>query len=189
MSETGGITMASTRNAAPIGRRDRRIERDSWVPTLGPGMVLGAISTIGLVVAMLMAWRTPDVHPSDIPFAFLFDNGTTAQDPSILLALLPMAILLGVGTAMPRASAARLVGAIGTIVVATLFVIQLNSQLDATPGANVGNVLDTGFYVAAIAGLVGLVSGFMPSGWALRRWSQTESTVDRGGVNFDEPRV
>jgi hypothetical protein len=100
-----------------------------------------------------------------------------------------MAILLGVGTAMPRASAARIVGALGTIVVVVLFVIQLNSQLDQIPGANVGDVLDTGFYVAAIAALVGLVSGFLPSGWAQRRWTQTDSTVDGRGVNFDEPRV
>src|SRR3954454_22364876 len=141
------MTMASTHQAAPFGRQDRRIERDSWFPTLGPGMVLGAISTIGLVVAMLMSWRTPDVHPSGIPFAFLFDDGTTAQDPSILLALIPMAILLGVGTVMPRASAARVVGALGAIAVVVLFLIQLNSQLDKFPNANVGDVLDTGFYV------------------------------------------
>ena len=51
-----------------------------------------------------------------------------------------------------------------------------------------GDVLDTGFYVAAIAGLVGFVSGFLPSGWAQRRWTQTE-TVDDRGVNFDQPRV
>ena len=181
--------MASTQEITPVGRRNRRIERDSWVPTLGPGMVLGAIGTIGLVVSMFMSWRTPDVHPSGIPFAFLFDSGTTAQDPSILLALIPMTILLAVGTAMPRASAARIVGALGTIAVVVLFVIQLNSQLDAVPGSNVGDVLDTGFYIAAIAGLVGLVSGFLPSGWAQRRWTQTESVDDRRGVNFDEPRV
>jgi len=42
-------------------------------------MVLGAIGTIGLVVSMFMSWRTTDVHPSDIPFAFLFDHGTTAR--------------------------------------------------------------------------------------------------------------
>ena len=173
--------MASTQQITPAGRRDRRIERASWVPTLGPGMVLGAIGTIGLVVAMLMSWRAPDVHPSGIPFAFLFDSGTTAQDPSILLALIPMAILLGVGTVMPRASAARIVGALGTIAVVVLFLIQLNSQLDRFPNANVGDVLDTGFYVAAIAGLLGLVSGFMPSGWARRRASRTET--------FDDPRV
>jgi hypothetical protein len=181
--------MAGTQQISPVGRRDRRTERSSWVPTLGPGMVLGAISTIGLVVAMLMSWRTPDVHPSGIPFAFLFDDGTTAHDPSILLALIPLAILLAVGTAIPQASAARLVGSIGTIVVVVLFVIQLNSQLDKFPNANVGDVLDTGFYVAAIAGLVGLVSGFMPSGWSQRRWSQTETVADRRGIDFDEPRV
>jgi hypothetical protein len=180
------MNMASTREVAPVGRRDRRIERDSWVPALGPGMVLGAISTIGLVVAMLMSWRTPDVHPSGIPFAFLFDDTTTAKDPSILLALIPFAILLAVGTVMPRASAARVVGALGTIAVVTLFAIQLNNFVDNLPNANLGDVLDTGFYVGAIAGLVGLVSGFMPSGWKQRRSVRTET--DRG-VNFDEPRV
>lgn len=181
--------MARTQQMASVDRRDRRTERSTWVPTLGPGMVLGAISTVGLVVAMFMAWRT-DVHPSDIPFAFLFDDGTTAHDPSILLALIPMAILLGVGTVLPRASAARLVGALGTIAVVVLFAIQLNHVVDKFPGSNLGDVLDTGFYVAAIAGLVGLVSGFMPSGWAERRWSQTESVVDDGRpVIYDEPRV
>ena len=66
--------MASTHRVTPMGRHDRRIERASWTPTLGPGMVLGAIATIGLIVAMLMSWRTGDVHPSDVPLAFLFDD-------------------------------------------------------------------------------------------------------------------
>jgi hypothetical protein len=152
-------------------------------------MVLGTIGTIGLVVAMLMSWRSPDVHASGIPFAFLFDDGTTAHDPSILLALIPMTILLAVGTAMPRASAARLVGSLGALAVVSLFVIQLTSQLDRLPNTNVGDVLDTGFYVAAIAGLVGLVSGFMPSGWSQQRWSQTETIDDPHRVNLDDPRV
>ena len=179
--------MASTHQLTPVGRR--HTERASWVPTLGPGMVLGAISTVGLIVAMFIPWRT-NLHPSEIPFAFLFDDGTTAKDPSILLALIPMAVLLGVGTAMPRASAARIVGALGTIAVVVLFAVQLNQQLDHFPGTNVGDVLDTGFYIAAIAGLVGLVSGFLPSGWTERRLSETESIVDDNRrVNFDEPRV
>jgi hypothetical protein len=134
-------------------------------------MLLGAIGTIGIVVSMLMAWRTGDVHPSGIPFAFLFDSGTTSTDPSILLALVPMAVLLAVGTLMPRAGAARAVGSLGTLAVVVLFAIQLNQQLDDVPGANVGDVLETGFYVAAIAAVVGLVSAFMPSGWARRRSS------------------
>lgn len=169
--------MASTHQAAPVGRRDRRTERASWTPTLGPGMVLGALSTIGLVVAMFMSWRTGDLHPSDIPLAFLFDDTTTANDPSILLVLVPMAILLGVGTLLPRAGAARLIGGLGTIAVVTLFGVQLQQAVDRLPGTDLGDVLDTGFYVAAISGLVGLVSGLLPSGWAERRWSETDSTV------------
>src|SRR4051794_22721075 len=147
--------MASTRHATPLGRHDRRIERDRWVPALGPGMVLGAIGTVVLVVSMFMPWRTPEVHPSGIPFAFLFDDGTTANDPSILLALIPLAILLAVGTVMPRASAARIVGALGTIAVVVLFAVQLNDVTDKFVGSSLGDVLDTGFYVAAIASLVG----------------------------------
>ena len=95
------------------------------------------------------------------------------SNPLLKWLLIPMALLLGVGTAMPRASAARVVGALGTIVVVTLFAIQLNDQLDQFPGASVGDVLDTGFYVAAIAAVVGLVSGFMPSGWSRRRRTET----------------
>jgi hypothetical protein len=74
---------------------------------------------------------------------------------------------------MPRASGARIVGALGTIAVVVLFAVQLNQQLDHFPGTNVGDLLDTGFYIAAIAGLVGLVSGFLPSGWTERRLSES----------------
>jgi hypothetical protein len=169
--------MANAHPAAPVGRRDRRIERASWTPTLGPGMVLGTIATIGLVVAMFMSWRSTDIHPSDVPLAFLFDNETTANDPSILLVLIPMAVLLAVGTLLPRASAARVIGGLGTIAVVTLFGVQMQQSLDNLPGANLGDVLDTGFYVAAMAGLLGLVSGLVPSGWSERRWSETDSTV------------
>jgi hypothetical protein len=171
--------MASTHRVAPVGRRDRRVERASWVPTLGPGMVLGALATIGLIVAMLMSWRAVDVHPSGVPVAFLFDDTTTATDPSILLLLIPMAILLGIGTLLPQASAARLIGGLGTIAVVTLFGVQLQQALDKIPGSDLGDALETGFYVAAIAGLLGLVSGLLPSGWATRRWSETDSTVGR----------
>lgn len=181
--------MASAHPVAPMGRRDRRIERASWTPTLGPGMVLGAIATIGLIVAMFMSWRAPNIHPSDVPLAFLFDDTTTANDPSILLLLIPMAVLLAVGTLLPRASAARVIGGLGTLAVVTLFGVQLQQTLDKLPGTDLGDALETGFYVAAIAGLIGLVSGFLPSGWAERRWSETDSTVhdprDEEVVTYD----
>lgn len=176
--------MASTQRVAPMGRRDRQIERASWVPTLGPGMVLGVIATIGLVVSMFMSWRSGGVYPSDIPLAFLFDHGTTANDPSILLLLIPMALLLGIGSFLPQASPARVIGGIGTIAIVALFGIQLQQTLDKIPGADLGDVLDTGFYVAAIAGVVGLVSGLVPSGWSQRRWTETQTEVPDDRVDL-----
>jgi hypothetical protein len=153
-------------------------------------MVLGALSTIGLVVAMFMSWRAGDVHPSDVPIAFLFDDTTTANDPSILLILIPMAVLLAVGTVMPRARAARAIGGLGTLAVVVLFAVQLQQAVDRIPGGDLGDALETGFYVAAIAGLLGLVSGFMPSGWSQRRWSETDSTVEpRDDVVYTDDRI
>src|SRR4051812_20332587 len=178
--------MVSTRHSTPVATRDSGVGRTSWVP-FGPGMVLGAIATIGVIVAMFMSWRTGDVHPSGVPLAFLFDDSTTSNDPSILLALIPMAVLLGVGTVMPRGNAARAVGALGTIAVVVLFAVQLNNQLDSVPGSNLGDVLETGYYVAAIAGLVGLVSAFMP-GWWHRRQAVNDSVVadDRAAYAEDD---
>jgi hypothetical protein len=179
--------MTNSYGVEPPVRRDQVVQRTSWVPTFGPGMLLGAISTIGVVVAMFMSWRTAAVHPSDIPFAFLFDHTTTAHDPSILLALIPFTVVLAVGTVMPGASAARIIGGIGVLAVVALFGIQLNQQLDKLPGANLGDVLDTGFYVAAIAGFIGLVSGFLPAGWTQR--TEASSSVERRVDLYDEPRI
>ena len=68
-----------------------------------------------------------------------------------------------------------------------LFAVQLNYVVDSTPGVSVWDLLDTGFYVAGIAGIVASVSGFMPSGWTRRPWSESEAAVDdqRTVVNDD----
>jgi hypothetical protein len=177
-------------NDAPVTRRERRTERASWVPTIGPGMVLGVVGTVGVVVAMFMSWRTGNVHPSDIPFAFLFDSSTTAQNPSLLIALIPLAVILAVGSLMPRASGARVIAGFLLLVVVVVFAVQVNSAVDQTPGVSVWDQLDTGFYVAGIAGIVALVSGFMPSGWMRRRWTESDAAVgDQRAAAYDERRT
>ena len=165
-------------DTTPVARRDRRVDHASWVPTVGPGMVLGVLGTVGVVVSMFLPWRTGGVHPSDIPVGFLFDSTTTAQNPSLLIALIPLALILAVGSLMPRASAARIIGGLGVLAVVALFGVQLHYVLDRFGGSSVWDAFDSGFYVASIAGLVGMVSGFMPSGWTRRRWTESDATVD-----------
>jgi len=164
-------------NDAPVEqvRRERVVDRRTWVPaTIGPGMILGALGAAGVIISMFLAWRTGSVYPSDIPVAFLWDHTTTAHDPSLLILLIPLAIVLVVGTVVPMGAGVRLFGAICTLVVVGLFAYQLHRALDA----KLGDVLDTGFYFAAIGGVIAFVSGFLPSGWAARRTVDREAVVE-----------
>ena len=166
----------------PVTRRERRTDRASWVPRVGPGMVLGVLGTLGVVISMFLSWRTGDVEPSDVPFGFLFDSTTTATSPSLLLALIPLAVVLAVGSLMPRAGGARVIGGLGVLAVVVLFAVQVGYLTDRFPGASMWDVLDTGWYVAGVAGLIALISGFMPSGWKRRRWTETDVEADRTRV-------
>jgi hypothetical protein len=162
---------------APLAtRRERQIDRRSWVPRLGPGMILGAIGSLGVVLSLFFSWRTGSVEPSDIPIAFLWDHTTTSQNPSLLIALIPLAIILAVGTVVPRGAGARGFGGLGALVVAGLFAYQLSVLADDV-GGSVSDALDTGFYLAAIGGIIALVSAFLPSGWASRRTVERETEV------------
>lgn len=165
------LTHSEARDVGADEPRARVVERHSWRPAgVGPGFVLGLTSGIGLIVSMFLPWREPSMHPDDVPLEFLWDQASAAHHPSLLLALIPLAGLLVVGALVPRGSGMRLLGGVGTLVVAALFAVQLNRLVDDLPGAgDLGDALDVGFYVAAIAGLLGLASGFMPGAWARRR--------------------
>ena len=56
-----------TYDAPPTRRRERRVDRASWTPTFGPGMVLGALGSLGVILSIFLSWRTGAGHPSDIP--------------------------------------------------------------------------------------------------------------------------
>jgi len=154
-------------------RRARRVERRTWVPRIGAGMILGAIGALGVILSLFFSWRTGSGEPSDIPIAFLWDHTTTSQNPSLLIALIPLAIILVVGAVVPGGPGARIFGGLLTLVVVGLFAYQLNRLVDDL-GGSLSDALDTGFYLAAIGGLVAFVSGFLPSGWMRRRTVETE---------------
>jgi hypothetical protein len=138
-------------------------------PTLaiGPGMILGLVGAIGIVVSMFLSWRIGSVQPSEIPAAFLWDRNATG-DPSFLIYLIPLAVLLALGSVIRGGAALRLVAGLGTLVVVGIFAYQLHRVTDAL-GTGFGDALDPGFYVAGIAAVVGFVSGFLPTIYASRR--------------------
>jgi len=159
-----------------VASSDRVVERQTSRPVVfGPGMVLGALGAAGVIVSMFLPWRESGVYPSDIPVAYLWDRGTTSS-LSLLVVLIPLAIVLVIGAFVPMGAGVRLFGALGTLVATGLFAYQLHRTVDAL-GGDLGDVLDTGFYLAAIGGLVAFVSGLMPSGWRTRR-EVTRSVAD-----------
>jgi len=136
-------------------------QRTRWSFAVGPGMVVGLLATAALVVSMFMSWRSGGVHPSEIPAAFLWDRDATGS-PSLLVFLIPLAVLLGVGSVMRGGAGLRVFAGLLTLVLVGLYAYQLHDVTDSLH-ASLGDALDPGFYVAGIAGLVGLVSGFVPT--------------------------
>jgi len=142
-----------------VPREDYRAHR--WGFAVGPGMIVGAAATVGLVVSMFMSWRAGSVHPSEIPAAFIWDRDATG-DPSLLIYLIPLAALLGIGSFMRGGSALRLFTGFLAMVVVGLFAYQLHDLTDRF-NTSFSNALDPGFYVAGIAAIAGFVSGFLPT--------------------------
>jgi hypothetical protein len=130
-------------------------------------MVLGIVATIALVVSMFMSWQSNGVHPSDIPAAFLWDRDATG-DPSFLVYLVPLAVVLGVGSVLRGGAGLRVVAGLLTVAVVGVYAYQLHEVADGA-GVDFGDLLDPGFYVAAAAGILGLVSGFVPTTVRSRR--------------------
>jgi hypothetical protein len=150
-----------------VPRRNYPVQRSRWSIAVGPGMIVGAAATIALVVSMFMSWRAGSVHPSEIPASFLWDKNASG-DPSLLIFLIPLAVLLGIGSFMRGGAPLRMFAGFLAMVVVGLFAYQLHELTDAV-GARFGDALDPGFYVAGIAAVVGFVSGFLPTTLATRR--------------------
>jgi hypothetical protein len=154
------------RNVAPVplpSPRTAEKRRRRGPAVFGPGLFLGALGALAAVLSLFLSWRDPGVHPSGIPVAFLWHSGTRATDPSLLILLIPIAIILIVGIVSPLGAGLRVFGAVVMLVVAAAFAYQVNGALPT--GTGLGDVLETGFYVWVIGGLFALASGFVPSGW------------------------
>ena len=152
-----------------------------WSP-VGSGEILGFVGAAAVIVSLFLPWRTGGVHPSGIPAAFLWNRTTGSTDPSLLVFLIPAAVLMVLGL-WPRIGAGiRLLGAIIVLAVAGLFAYQLDRSLFT--GSNLTDVLDTGFYVGVVGGIIGFVSAFAAS-----RTRREQEVVHTDRVPAGEGRV
>jgi hypothetical protein len=165
---------------APPVRRRRLVERREPVPVLvSPGMILGALGALGVAVSLFLSWRDPSLSPSDVPVSFLWDRNTSDVDPSLLIVLIPIAVILVVGAITPLGAGLRLFGGAAMLVVAGLFAYQLNRWFGGPRGnGDISDVLGTGFYVGTIGGLLAFASGLVATPWAARRESVDSEVVD-----------
>jgi hypothetical protein len=90
--------------------------------------------------------------------------------------LIPLAVLLGIGSLMRGGAGLRIVAGLLTLVVVGVYAYQLHELTDRL-GVSFSDALEPGFYVAAVAGLGGLVSGFVPTTVASRRSERVEEVA------------
>jgi hypothetical protein len=149
-----------TREVLPVERRAW------WTPAaiFGPGRILGALGAAGVAVSCFLSWRGPGIHPDRIPLAFLWDRTTGSTDPSLLIALIPIGVVLALGAFVPLGVMLRFVGGLAMLVVAGVFAYQLNRVTgSARGGSDLGDVLGSGFYAGAIGGVLAFLGGLLPS--------------------------
>src|SRR5262245_39160892 len=157
--------------------RQQRVVRRGWsTPIIGPGLVVGGLGAIGLIVSLFLPWREGGVHVADVPVSFLWDSTTRDSDPSLLIFLIPAAVLLVAGALLPLGAGLRIFGGIATLAIVLFYAWQLDNTLSGFPGADLGDVLGVGAYVAGVSGILALASGFVPS--SSRR--QDEEIVETG---------
>ncbi len=147
--------------AYPVGRR-------SWGPApFGPGMVLGGLGAAGVIVSMFLSWWNPNIDPSKIPAEFLWHRSALSSDPSLLIFLVPIAVVIVLGAFMPLGAPLRFLGGVAMLAVAAIFAYQLHRAVRGTR-VSLGDALDTGFYIGAIGGVLAVLSSLMPA-WIGRR--------------------
>jgi hypothetical protein len=144
-------------------RRSRSVEHRSWVPGFGPGTIIGALGASGVIISLFLPWQDGGIHPSNIPIAFLWNGATRSSDPSLLVLLAPLAVVLIVGALVPIGATPRVVGAVGVLIVTGVFAYQLDQTIATFPGTKLSDVLDAGFYVATLGGVLAFVSAVLPT--------------------------
>ncbi len=147
-------------------------------PSAGGGLAISPIAlgvcVIGavlVIVAIFLNWidfsvrgQSVSLNGRDVPLDFLWDHTTTSEDPSLIVALIPAAVLILAG-ALEKLRWLAAVGGLLAIVVAALFLIQADSLLgDAPASIDLGYLDFIGIapWFALVGGILGVVGALVP---------------------------
>jgi hypothetical protein len=158
-------------------------------PTLAPptpskalsislAQVLVVVGAVAVVVSLFLHWLdlnfsfggaslSRTANANGVPVQFLFDKNETADDPTILIVLIPAAALALLGAASHK-KALVFIASIASLLVAGLYSYQLDRGLDDLSQAarglvhfSLGDVIGIGPIVCGIGGLVMVVGAFL----------------------------
>jgi hypothetical protein len=130
--------------------------------------VIGAVL---VVVSIFLNWldvstggQSFTANGREVPLDFLWDKNTGSEDPSLIVALIPAALLIGIG-ALNKLRWLALIGGILAIVVAVLYGYQVDQGLsDLPPSADIGffDFIGIAPWFALVGGILGVVGGVIP---------------------------
>ncbi len=134
-------------------------------------LAMCVIGAVLVIVSIFLNWVDRSIGAQSftangrkVPLDFLWDNNTASKDPALIVALIPAALLIGVG-ALSKLRWLALVGGVVAIVVAVLFGYQVDQGLgNLPPQAKVGffDWIGIAPWFALVGGILGVVGALVP---------------------------
>ena len=134
-------------------------------------LVVCIMGAVLVIVSIFLSWfdtsvgsRSVTFNGRETPLDFLWDKSSDSDDPSLVIALVPAAVLIGVG-ALKQLRWLALIGGIVAIVVALVFGYQINRVAnDLPPGVDIGlfDLIGIAPWFALLGGIFGVVGALVP---------------------------
>ena len=136
-------------------------------PSYGLGSLLALLAALAIAVSTFLNWTkdgfggAENYSGSDLSVKFLWDTDSPLADPSLLFVLLPAAILVLIGSFVPRLRWVAILGGAATIAAAVIFIIQVGQALPENSPDGALDFIDIGVWVAAAGGLLAIIGSLI----------------------------
>jgi hypothetical protein len=160
--------------------------------TVGPGQILVLLGAVAITASIFLHWldftlsvlgvhRSTSANAADVPVAFLFNYKTSSTDPSLLIVLVPIVVLVLIDVLLFRHRIVTIVAGIATLATVGLYCYQLNRTTDRISAAfhsiinpSLTDLLGIGVYVAFAGGVLLLIGALLTRPEASRARTTTQ---------------